>query len=394
MEENMNIKLDNATTYKEIGDTKIKLQDYEGAIVEYSKAIELNPNYIDAYYKRKEAKSSIGDYIGGIEDLSKIIEINPNDDVAYHNRGFLKYDMNDYDGALQDYMKTLEIKPNNARAYINLGDTKRALGNFEDAIKCYSKAIEFDSNCFEAYAERGHAKMKIKKYVDAIIDISKAIELNPNEAILYKNRGAAKYLLGAYLEAREDYAKVLKFGADEEAFEMWNHMLIKMIGFNGIISESEKKASYTIKDIYEGKYFCLKFNETTVYKCYYNEAALGEVILNYCFEEGDKVQAEIKKVKENVVNVTFNKIEILKENKIIDSHKNFQTFWTYQNSDDFNTDLDAAKAGLDDFEVVTAEFLQSEVELMQITYQQGNYTCFFIIIPKGVNDYYYRIQLS
>ena len=39
--------------YNNRGIAKGKLQDYRGAIQDYNKAIELNPNYVDAYYYTK-----------------------------------------------------------------------------------------------------------------------------------------------------------------------------------------------------------------------------------------------------------------------------------------------------------------------------------------------------
>jgi len=40
------------------GNTKYELKDYKGAIQDYTKAIELNPNHANAYYNRGVAKVS------------------------------------------------------------------------------------------------------------------------------------------------------------------------------------------------------------------------------------------------------------------------------------------------------------------------------------------------
>ncbi len=59
------------------GVEKIDEGNYRGAIDDWSKAIEINPQDADAYYNRDIAKTNLGDYQGAIDDYTKAIEINP-----------------------------------------------------------------------------------------------------------------------------------------------------------------------------------------------------------------------------------------------------------------------------------------------------------------------------
>ena len=59
------------------------LEDYNGAISDYTKAIEINPNYAKAYYNRGLTKRNLKDFNGAISDYTKAIEINPNYAKAY-----------------------------------------------------------------------------------------------------------------------------------------------------------------------------------------------------------------------------------------------------------------------------------------------------------------------
>ena len=60
---------------------------YEQAIVEFDKAIELDPNYPKVYANRGLAYSSLGEYDKAIADYSKAIELDSNYAKAYYNRG-------------------------------------------------------------------------------------------------------------------------------------------------------------------------------------------------------------------------------------------------------------------------------------------------------------------
>ncbi|WP_297247149.1 tetratricopeptide repeat protein [uncultured Brachyspira sp.] len=63
---------------------------YEEAIVYYNKAIELDPNYTDAYNGRGKAKNDLGKYEDSIKDFNKVIELTPNYTNAYYDRGNAK----------------------------------------------------------------------------------------------------------------------------------------------------------------------------------------------------------------------------------------------------------------------------------------------------------------
>jgi tetratricopeptide (TPR) repeat protein len=83
---------------------------YDRAITNFNKAIELNPRYADAYYNRGVAYGEKGDWDKAIPDYSKAIEINPKDAEAYDNRGLAYYRKGDYDKACSDWNRACELE--------------------------------------------------------------------------------------------------------------------------------------------------------------------------------------------------------------------------------------------------------------------------------------------
>jgi len=100
-----------AEEYYDSGVEKLDSGDFQGAIKDFNKAIEINPKYANAYYDRGLAKAKLGDYRGALKDYNKTIEINPKHKMAYAFRGVAKANLGDYRGAIEDYNKTIEIKP-------------------------------------------------------------------------------------------------------------------------------------------------------------------------------------------------------------------------------------------------------------------------------------------
>ncbi|MFA6026509.1 MAG: tetratricopeptide repeat protein, partial [Ignavibacteriaceae bacterium] len=64
-----------AEEYLKTGFAKGKISDHNGAIQNYSKAIEINPHFAKAYYLRGNAKVELSNYNGAIEDYNNAIEI-------------------------------------------------------------------------------------------------------------------------------------------------------------------------------------------------------------------------------------------------------------------------------------------------------------------------------
>jgi len=91
-----------AAIYFRRGNAYFKLQNYERSIQDYSRAIDVFPEYIEAYYNRAIAYKYVENYLKAIEDYSTIIEIAPNFVAAYAGRATLYTALNDLVSALED----------------------------------------------------------------------------------------------------------------------------------------------------------------------------------------------------------------------------------------------------------------------------------------------------
>ena len=84
--------------------------DWEGAIVDLSTAIELNPEFAEAYFQRGFAKEHMNDGEGAIADFTKVIEIQPDQAFAYYCRGTSRFsNFGDKEGARADFVRAIEL---------------------------------------------------------------------------------------------------------------------------------------------------------------------------------------------------------------------------------------------------------------------------------------------
>ncbi|MEI8253039.1 MAG: tetratricopeptide repeat protein [bacterium] len=61
------------------GIKKYDSENYTGAIQDFTKAIELDSGYIDAYQERGRVRYDLGDYTGAVQDYDKVIELDKKD---------------------------------------------------------------------------------------------------------------------------------------------------------------------------------------------------------------------------------------------------------------------------------------------------------------------------
>ncbi|MFH1958376.1 MAG: tetratricopeptide repeat protein [bacterium] len=198
------------------GNTYRDKGEYDGAIKDYDKAIELSPKNARAYNNRGNTYRDKGEYDRAIRDYNKAIELNPEFTAVYINRGIAYHDKGEYDRAIRDYDKVIELNPEYAVAYNNRGFNYNEKGEYDRAIRDYNKAIELDpeneypvKNLGGVYFQQGKLSLALKKLNEALNMKEKSNSFNyvyRMKILIYKERGNRDFLEITLKEA-ERYIK-------------------------------------------------------------------------------------------------------------------------------------------------------------------------------------------
>ena len=190
------------------GQDKLNNKDYLGAQKEFTKVIEIIPNYWQAYHNRALSKRYLKDYKGAVKDYTKAIELNPNPwAISYYQRAFNHDRLGDYRESIADYTNALELGLDEKikfLVYFDRGYAKQQEEDYLGAIRDYTKAIDHnlvdvDTKTF-AFFFRGISKRRIKDYQGSIQDFTNTIELDSKNYESYFNRGLNKLNLD-YIES-------------------------------------------------------------------------------------------------------------------------------------------------------------------------------------------------
>jgi len=178
----IDIDPDDANAYYKRANIHFDMDNHELAIVDYSAAIERDPNYSDAYFNRGLAQADTGNLQAAISDFSQVLQLNPNDPDAYYHRGLMSHEVDDFQSSLQDYTQAILLDAENPYPYISRGLAHSALGDKQKAIADFTQAIRVDPQEPDAYYSRGRAFSTLGNYQGALDDYTRAIELLPDEA--------------------------------------------------------------------------------------------------------------------------------------------------------------------------------------------------------------------
>ena len=127
--------------------------EYEKAVETFTGIIDLYPDYYDGYYGRGMAYGRLTQYERAIEDYGKTLQLNPpNPSTVYNSRAVLQMHLGRYELSIQDLNMVIELNPkgdaNLSNAYYGRGIIYWKLGRFEEAERDIRKAKElgFEQN--------------------------------------------------------------------------------------------------------------------------------------------------------------------------------------------------------------------------------------------------------
>lgn len=240
---NRAIELDreNPWAYHARGLALTRLSKLDEAIADQTRAIELAPDYGQAYLHRAFAWSFKAGSIPrswveprpaevdacldkAIEDATEAIRIDPKNAIAHSWRAIYWERKRHFDHAIADYSEAIRLEPS-TDFYRMRADAWRAKREYDNAIADYSEAIRLNNarrwELAFAYNGRGEARLAKNQYEKAIDDFTEAIRLE-GMRVAYDNRRAAWRALGRFQAILADLTEQAE--ANPDGSEFWREL--------------------------------------------------------------------------------------------------------------------------------------------------------------------------
>ncbi len=225
-----------AKQYFKAGEDFAKANNYKDAIAQYSRAIELDPDYEKAYVSRALAYSGTGEHKSAAEDYDRALVFDEKDEELYYFSGkewhlqgnhqfavmklttaismkksFLDayqvrqavyLDMEQYDKALEDCQKCLKLKEDE-QAYFNLAQVYEKLGMENEAEQAYKQSLQKNRRVVATHFAYAQLLYRLEKYDEASLEVIQVLQSDPRhlEGILLQSQVLSAQ--GNYLKASD-----------------------------------------------------------------------------------------------------------------------------------------------------------------------------------------------
>ena len=156
---------------------------HDFAILDYGRALKINPKYAEAYNYRGNAYRRKSEWKLALADYNEAIKVNPKEGRYYRNRANTHRDLRDYSSALADYNEASRLDPKDAGAIdgaawvlatapdAKLRDAKRAIALATKACEMTQwKKGSYVDTLAAAYAEDGNFAEAVRRQEQALAD--------------------------------------------------------------------------------------------------------------------------------------------------------------------------------------------------------------------------------
>lgn len=184
--------------------------DNTAAIVEYTRALQLQPNDPELLKDRASVEEWNRDYIAAIADFNKRIAQDPKhpDPDMLESRAMAYFYAENPDSALSDINQAIALSPKDAHLYSTRSHVDEQFRQYDKSVEDLNLAIKYSRHEDEnLYNRRGYAYVIQGDYGKAIADYNEAARLEPSDERVYEGRARAFALQNRPDLALADYAR-------------------------------------------------------------------------------------------------------------------------------------------------------------------------------------------
>jgi tetratricopeptide (TPR) repeat protein len=210
------LQKNDAPLYLARGILRVQERQYPEADSDFTEAIRLSPDYVEAYLRR-------GDIRHGIEaarDRAEARRLGAGLADGYYNEGVRAYSQGHVDEAERMWRFAVALQPFHSRAHVAISRLYLERRQYAEASAELEDAIPIGSEDADLYYYRGNARLAAGRGEQALTDFAKAVELDPGEPTYYTARGIALQRVRGDIErARANFDEAIRI--DPKCHAAW-----------------------------------------------------------------------------------------------------------------------------------------------------------------------------
>lgn len=188
--------------------------NYEKAVDEFTRAIQLDPSSDAAYTGMASAYERLGKLNDAEKTYQQVINLRPRYWKGYNQLGSFYFRQAQYDKCAAMFQKVAELTPDSFRGYANLGAVYLADGKYNEAIQPLNESLRIRATA-ATYSNLGTAYFHLRKFAEAAKTYAEAARLGDRDYQIWGNLGEAQYFAGNRQEADKAFRKGIELGEEQ-----------------------------------------------------------------------------------------------------------------------------------------------------------------------------------
>ena len=131
-----------AEEFHQMGIKKASNRNFNGAMLDYNKAVEKDSMLLQARSDRAAAEFALKDFTAALADYTYIIKKDPKDENAIYNHAVCRAALNNRKGAVASIDHLIALNPNSGAAWLFRAQMQQSMGNTDTACKDFQKAYD------------------------------------------------------------------------------------------------------------------------------------------------------------------------------------------------------------------------------------------------------------
>jgi len=248
------------------GNVAYKKGNFEEAIKFYTEAIEKTPKFADAYNNRGRVKLELDNIEGAIQDFEKAVTIDDKFYMAKYNLAEAYSNTNKLEESLTLLKQISNQYKDSSFYFVTLSTVFIQKNNFTEANSNLMVAIKLNPKNDKAYTNIGYMQYIDKNYDAAKQNFEKAININPKQDFALNNLSLIYAQKEDFLKALQIVEKAIEMNKNEiyhnnKAFYLLNLGKLKEgKEILDLINEKNKKSAWTFRNL--GVYYYKNKNFT------------------------------------------------------------------------------------------------------------------------------------
>lgn len=199
----------------------------------------MDSNNSEAFFLRAIVYRKLENFDKALEDINKALEIDPDFGSAYNHRAFIHKNLKNFNEALNDLKKFLNLVPEAKAPYlINSGNVYATAKQYKEALKKFDAALKLslDENDQEnVYANKVRIYRILHQFPKALKLCNKLIKNYPKSSLGYTERAIIHHMTDLKDEASKDFDKAISLNPDEPFIRYNQGIFFRK---NGLLNEA------------------------------------------------------------------------------------------------------------------------------------------------------------